>query len=210
MSKLLKQLKEKKVTLIVELPSNDLPLAQAAIEAGADALIVKDHEKANEILKGVEVPVGVDLSQSTKISEKELKGYDKFDFISFHFEVLPTIAKGSKNGRILALNEEYTLDKLIGVEDTGAQAIDAAIVPLSQKNKELMVGDLQNYIAIAISSNLPVIVPTQRHIKPSEVAIIADTGAKGIILTAATLGESQKSLAEAVREFRTAADDLGE
>lgn len=209
MSKLLKQLKEKKVTLIVELPSNDLPLAQAAIEAGADALIVKDHEKAIEILKGVEVPVGVDLSQSTKLSEKEIKAYEKFDFISFHFEVMPTVAKGVKNGRILALNEEYTLDKLIGVEDTGAQAIDAAIVPLSQKNKELMVGDLQNYIAIAISSNLPVIVPTQRHIKPSEVAIIADTGAKGIILTAATLGESQKSLAEAVREFRTAADDLG-
>ena len=210
MSKLLKQLKEKKVTLIVELPENDLALAQAAIEAGADALIIKDREKANEILQGVKVPVGVDLSKNTKLTEKELKSYDKFDFISFHFEVLPTVAKGIKNGKILALNEEYTLDKLIGVEDTGAQAIDAAIVPLSQKNRELMVGDLQNYIAIAISSNLPVIVPTQRHIKPSEVAIIADTGAKGIILTAATLGESSKSLAEAVREFRTAADDLGE
>ncbi len=75
--------------------------------------------------------------------------------------------------------------------------------------KELVIGDLQNYIAIALSSNLPVIIPTQRHIKPSEVAIVWDTGIKGLMLTRVVLGETAKTLEKAVREYRIAIDDLG-
>jgi len=206
MSKLLKLLKEKKLSLIVELPENRVELAQEAEREGADALLVKQDYAPEDLLGAVKIPVGVDLSHLEKLSDKEIKSYEKFDFINFHFEVLALLAKQKRSGRIIALNEHYTLDRLIGLESLGAQAVDAAIVPISQASRELVVGDLQNYIAIAISSNLPVIIPTQRKILPSEVAIIADTGAKGLLLTPNVLGENLKKL----KEYRAAVDDLGE
>lgn len=209
MSKLLNLLKKNKMTLIVQLAENTPDAARAAEAGGAEALLIEKSEKQEEILKAVKIPIGLDLSQEVKLTEKELKACEKFDFIDFHFEVLPIIAKQVKTGRVLALNENYTLDKLLGVESVGAQAIDAAIVPLSQGMRELMVGDLQNYITIALSSNLPVIIPTQRSIKPSEVAIISDTGAKGLLLTREVLGENLKTLEKALKEYRVAVDDLG-
>lgn len=210
MSKLLNLLKKNKMTLIVQLAENTPDAARAAEAGGAEALLIEKSERQEEILKAVKIPIGLGLSQEAKLTEKELKAHEKFDFINFHFEVLPIIAKQVKTGRVLALNENYTLDKLLGVESVGAQAIDAAIVPLSQGMRELMVGDLQNYITIALSSNLPVIIPTQRSIKPSEVAIISDTGAKGLLLTREVLGDNLKSLEKALKEYRVAVDDLGE
>ncbi|MFA4967560.1 MAG: hypothetical protein WC624_05010 [Candidatus Margulisiibacteriota bacterium] len=209
MSKLLELLSKKKMTLIVQLPENSVELAKLAEAEGADALVVKNEDNNSDILKAVKIPVGVDLSMEEALDDKQIKAHDKFDFINFHFGLLPAAAKRAKPGRILALNEEYTLDKIIGVENTGAEAIDAAILPLSQKSKELVVGDLQNYIAIAISSGLPVIIPTQRVITPSEVAIIADTGAKGLLLTDVVLGDDAKSMGKALREYKMAVDDLG-
>jgi len=92
--------------------------------------------------------------------------------------------------------------------DEKIDAIDAAIIPPNQLGKELIVGDLQNYIAIAMSSNIPVMVPTQRSIKPSEIPIIWDTGAKGLILTKVVLGDNIKSFTKAVSEYRIAVDDI--
>jgi len=209
MSKLLELLSKKKMTLIVQLPENSVELAKLAEAGGADALVIKNEDNNSDILKAVKIPVGVDLSMEADLNEKQVKAHDKFDFINFHFGSLSAAAKRAKPGRIIALNDDYSLDKIIGVEDTGAQAIDAAILPVSQRSKELIVGDLQNYIAIAISSGLPVIIPTQRGIKPSEVAIISDTGAKGILLTEVVLGDNPKSMEKALREYRMAADDLG-
>jgi hypothetical protein len=54
-----------------------------------------------------------------------------------------------------------------------------------------------------------VIVPTQRSIRTSEVAIIADTGAKGLMLTPVVTGTIPKHVEKAVREYRIAVDDLG-
>ncbi|HTY12872.1 MAG TPA: hypothetical protein VMD02_01645 [Candidatus Omnitrophota bacterium] len=209
MSKLLEKLKNNKMTLIVQLPENTAEMAAAAERAGADAIVIRDGDDVSGISSAVKVPVGLDISDQAEIDEKTARSHDKFDFVNFHFEALKTVSKKLKTGKIIALNEEYTLDKIIGVEETGAQAIDAAILPLGASSKELMVGDLQNYIAIAISSGLPVIIPTQRSIKPSEVAIIADTGARGIILTEEVLGDNVRSLEKNLKEYRTAADDLG-
>ncbi len=207
MSKLIDQLKKKKLTLIVELPQASLEMASAAESAGADAIIISEDQPG--IIGKVKIPVGFDLSSREKIDEKEMRSYAKYDFINFHFEALSAVAKHTKPGKILALNDEYSLDKIVGIENMGAEAIDAAIVPLSQGTHELVVGDLQNYIAIAISSGLPVIIPTQREIKPSEVAIIADTGAKGLLLTKVVLGEDPKDFEKALAEYRMAVDDLG-
>ncbi|MBI5700119.1 hypothetical protein HZC35_07455 [Candidatus Saganbacteria bacterium] len=202
MSKLLKILKEKPLTLVVHLPENKVELAQAAERAGAEALMIDQGFDEDKILKAVKIPVG--LNAADKVT-----GENKYDFVNFPVEALPEFGKLKKIARIAELNESYTLDKLMQVVEGTIDALDAAIIPLHQFGKELQIGDLQNYIAIALSSNLPVIIPTQRNIKPSEVAIIWDTGVKGLMLTRVVLGETAKSFEKAVKEYRIAIDDLG-
>ena len=203
MSKLLKMLKEKPLTLIVHLPENKLELAQAAEAAGAEALMIDQGYDEEKVLQAVKIPVGLNAGE---LKETELK----FDFINFPAEALGEFGKLKKIARIASLNENYTLDKLMQVNEKEIDAVDAAIIPLHQFGKELVVGDLQNYIAITLSSaKLPVIIPTQRNIKPSEVAIIWDTGVKGLMLTRVVLGETARSVGKAVKEYRIAIDDLG-
>jgi len=206
MSKLLKLLKEKPLTLIVHLPENSVEMAQAAEASGADALLVTHGEDEEEILKAVSIPVGLDVDKALpKQVEKKLEL--KFDFLNFHPDVLEHYGKLKKT-KIVALDDTFTLDKLMNIGDKPIDGIDAAIIPINQEGRELIVGDLQNYIAIALSSDLPVIIPTQRSIRVSEVPIIWDTGVKGLILTKVVLGDDTKSLIKTVKEYRAAIDDI--
>jgi len=82
-------------------------------------------------------------------------------------------------------------------------------VSASEYGRELNVSDLQGYISVAISSKVPVVVPTQKAIRPSEVPIISDTGVKALMIGAVVTGKTVSSLKKATREYRIAIDDLG-
>jgi len=207
MSRLLDVLSKNKFSLIVYLPENKPALAKLVEKLGADALLVKNDEMADLIVKAVRIPVGVDV-ETQKISVKKLKSLEGFDFVNFGLDALETFAKHKKGSRVVALDDKYTLDRLMQVENK-ADAVDATIISIRHLGKELVVGDLQNYIAIALSSGLPVMIPTQRKIKPSEVSIIWDTGAKGLLLTETVLGKDEKSIEKKFKEYKIAVDDLG-
>ena len=204
MSRLLDAMKSKTLTLIVHIPENVVDLAKAAESSGADVLIVSYDKEADKIPKEVSIPVGLDLSLS---APKDIESLSGFDFINFNHNALDNYAN-FKNTKVIILDDYYTLDKLMSITAKNIDAINAAIIPIRQKGKDLLVGDLQNYIAIALSSNLPVIIPTQRSIKVSEVSRIWDTGVKGLILTDVVLGKNIKLLSKAIKEYRVAIDDI--
>jgi putative N-acetylmannosamine-6-phosphate epimerase len=223
MPKLINLLSKNKMTLIAALPKNDPELAEAAIAGGADALQLhinahgfgdfkKEKENLEKILSVSKVPVGIVPGQKEHASQKEMDEMVEmgFDFFNMNIEHLPGFSKNLKGiSKILALGSRFTIEIVLGVKTYGADAVDAAIIPSSEYGKDLLVGDLQNYISIVISAGIPVIIPTQRSIRPSEVAIISDTGAKGMILTSVVTGTTPKHIKERVQEYRVAADDLG-
>jgi hypothetical protein len=223
MPKLIELLNKNKMTLIVSLPENRLELAQAAISGGADALQLniklgefkefKDEKKyLEEIIDNSSVPVGIsaDWEEQPGIKHfKEILGTG-FDFLNVGIEYLsPSLLALDQVSKILMLNSRYALDDVVELSASHFSAMDAAIIPTSGWGKDLIVGDLQNYISIVLAAGIPVIIPTQRLIRPSEVAIIADTGARGILLTPVVTGSSPKHIKQNVRDFRVAVDDLG-
>jgi hypothetical protein len=223
MPKLIELLNKNKMTLIAALPKNDPKLAEAAIAGGADALQLhinahgfedfkRERDNLEKILSTSKIPVGIVPGQKEHASQKEMNEMVKmgFDFFNMKIEHLPSFSKNLKGiSKVLALGSRFTIEIVLGVKTYGAHAVDAAIIPSSEYGKDLLVGDLQNYISIVISAGIPVIVPTQCSIRPSEVAIIADTGAKGLILTTVVTGTTPKHVKERVQEFRVAVDDLG-
>lgn len=223
MPKLIDLMKKNKLSLIVALPSNDPELAEAAVAGGADVLqlslnakgfgsLAEEKEYLERIIGQVKVPVGLVPGLKDHVSQDELKQLARmgFDYFNFRMDHLPDYYDKVKGvTKVLGLGNRFTIDLVLGVGEYGADAVDAAIIPLTEQGRNLMVGDLQNYISIVISAGIPVIIPTQRSIKPSEVAIIADTDAKGLLLTPVVLGTTAKHIEANTREFRTAIDDLG-
>jgi hypothetical protein len=86
--------------------------------------------------------------------------------------------------------------------------LDAAVIMPEDWGKDLNVGDLQQYITIAMSTNLPVIVPAQKSIRASEVPVIWDTGAKGLMIGEAITGDTVASLGAVTKEYRSAIDTI--
>lgn len=216
MPKLVNLLNKNKLTLIVELPENSLELAEAAVRGGADALqltVDGDARGAGKILDQIKVPIGLNLGPKAAANQKKIEELSKAgaDYLSADLrEFSDFTAKAKKVTRVLALNDHFSYDELIEISRLGADVIDAAIVPLSGEGKEMVVGDLQNYISIVLSAGVPVIIPTQRAIRTSEVAIIADTGAKGLLLTPVVTGTSAEHLEKNIAEYRLAVDELGD
>ncbi len=229
MSKLMKALNENVLTLIVSLPGNSVELAKAAIEGGADALKVHANikhaasgtkfgtlkeEKAvlKKILDLADIPVGIVPGDKELPPEKEMKQLSSmgFDFFDIKLNSMPEwMWKVTGLDKIVAFEKDYSIDALMGVKERGADGVEAAIAPSNEYGKDLNVGDLQGIISIAISSGIPVIVPTQKSIKTSEVPIIADTGAKGLMIGAIVAGKTPASIKKATRAYRVAIDDLG-
>jgi len=216
MQKLTELLDVRKLTLIVELPSNELALAKAAVDAGADVLqltgnfeIEKDNLAA--IVKAVEIPVGYYSPEAISEDDFAAAVKMKFDYLNVQEKNAPPfILKSKKISKVLSLDSRFSLEKITDLAGQGGEALDAAIIPSSTWGKNLVVGDLQNYISIILSAGIPVIIPTERAIKISEVPIIADTGAKGLLLTSVVTGTTAAHLAKAVGEFRAAIDDLAD
>jgi hypothetical protein len=120
------------------------------------------------------------------------------------------LTKEAKIAEVYVLGKDYTIDELMNVEKRPKMILSAAIVRNFDLGRELNVGDLQNYISMTTSTDIPLIVPTQKKIHFSEVSILSDTGVKGVELTVQVLGKTLKSMQKAIHEFRLAVDDLGE
>ena len=83
MSRLLEIMKSHPLTLIVNLPKNDVEMAKAACDAGADALVISHSENDKEIINSVLVPVGLDLPRNKAKELVPLLASD-FDFMNFY------------------------------------------------------------------------------------------------------------------------------
>jgi hypothetical protein len=159
------------------------------------------------------MPVGIMPGGKIHASREEMQAMVKMGFDFFNMKMQHFAADFSKLkdiSRVVGLGNRFTIDLVLGVGQYQADAVDAAIIPSTEQGKDLVVGDLQNYISIVMSAGIPVIIPTQRSIRLSEVAILADTGAKGLMLTPVVMGTSVKHMEKNVREFRAEVDDLGD
>ena len=215
MSKLVSLLSKEPLTLIVRIAGDSVEMARAAEESGADAVCVDfsgDKDIVKKIIGSVKIPVGISVKDNI-LTEADIKYFQKLriDFMDAPMGNIPESAlKPGGFGRILGLGPDFDALDLTGLSDRPIDGLDAAITLEEEWGKDLTVGDLQHLITIAMSTTLPVIVPTQKTIRASEVPIIWDTGAKGIMIGETITGETSASLKAVTCEFRSAIEALKE
>ena len=98
------------------------------------------------------------------------------------------------------------------VEDVGGASrpgmIEASIMPHEAYGGAMTAADIGQYAQIARRSQLPVVVPTQRAIRPAEVAPLHDAGAAALLIGAVVTGTEAVSYARATASYRAAIDGL--
>jgi hypothetical protein len=212
-TRLISLLNKEPLTLIVKLPENTVEMAKAAEASGADAICLsysEDKDTLRDIIDAVKISVGMSLDENI-LTEDEMKDFKKlgFDFVDIPSNDAPDhLLKMGGFGRILSLDPDYSGLDLTRLSDRPIDGLDAAVIMPEDWGKELNVGDLQQYITIAMSTTLPVIVPAQKSIRASEVPIIWDTGAKGIMIGENIIGDNVQSMKAVIKEYRSAMETI--
>ena len=227
MNEYLSMLSEKKLTLIMSLPHNDPRLCRAAFENGADAVKVHinvDHRASGthfgrlaeerpaleEMLAHRTGPMGLVLGGSLEGAALDAKAACRlpFAFHSIYAHHMPAWALSLEKPLMAACDYSYSLDEIRAMPAAGTDVLEASVIPGAEYGQSLSMRDLMRYRLIAQAVDVPVVVPSQRAIRPDEVAALAETGVKGLMIGAVVTGREEASIAKAVAEFRKAIDEV--
>ena len=156
------------------------------------------------------VAVGVMPGAKTIATASELDELSRMglEFVDCYVSDYPAELLGhhGKLRTMLALGPDYRFEEVRGMAQLGIESIEASIIDPAGYGQWLMTADLMRYRAIAATSKLPVVVPTQRAIRPEEVSLLAWAGVRGIIIGAIVTGKTPASVKAATRAFREAID----
>lgn len=222
-------LEQKPLSLIVSLPGNDLALARAAREEGADALKVHfnvghrasgNHfgslDEYTEVFRAIRSefagPFGVVPSGSiegTRREDVERLADLGFDFYSIYAHHLPSfMLQDFGVESTFAINNEYDVSLVASAVHFGFTALEASIVPGKEYGTPLSFADVLRYRQLVLQAGVPVLVPSQRKLVPEDVPVLHHSGIKAIMLGAMVTGKTEDEPRRAVSSFRNAIDRL--
>ncbi len=223
---------DRKFVLVVSLPSNDLGLAKAALEGGADAIKVHcnvwhrasghtfgTYAENKAFLRDLivlcgDVPVGlVPGTSEAFITEAELRELEEMglDFISAYSHNLPCFAMDSRKiTNAVAIGSDYTESILDAVRDSDIAVLECSVVRGEEYGKDLTCADILRYSSIVRRTGKRCMVPTQKKIRPEDVKRLYRAGCKALMIGAVVFGQepTPKEVRETTAAFRAAVDAL--
>lgn len=219
-------------SLLVSLPRNDPEMAQAALEAGADGLKVHiglehfasglntgplaEEEDALGEICGLGAPVGIvpGVGEGLATREEMLRlaeiGIDFFDLYATDMPAWMLRMDDCPLSVMVAFSASCRPWGLVeNVAAPGRPAmIEASIASHESYGEPLTAADVSEYAELASRAEQPVIVPTQKAIRPEEIAVLRDAGVAGLLIGAIVTGSETASVAEATSRFRGALDTV--
>ncbi len=217
------KLKKNKFTILVSPFNNDYKLVNIFIKNGIN--IIKFHinithpvsnfrfktweeEKENImniILENPNITVGLVPGHIKENLEEinyfELESY--IDFIDIFIDSFTTyyinIPKNIE--KVVAINKVLSKEEIETLDFFRFSAIEASIIDKSEYGLGLTLNDILNYSKLINNSSIPVIIPTQKYIKPKDVKILYEIGAKGIVLGGISLSTNYEQLEKNLYEF---------
>lgn len=227
MNRYVSMLNSQKMTLIMSLPVNDPALCRAAFEEGADVVkvhinvehrasgtcfgrLANEKHALSEMLVHAKGPMGLVPGGSLQHATLDITEAAKlgFDFFSVYAHHMPVGYSFADQAWMVACDGSYSLEEIAAMERTGADVLEASIMPGAEYGQPLCQRDLLRYAAITAHTSLPVVVPTQRLIRPQEIPALAQTGVKGLMIGAVVTGQEETSIRRAVSLFRNAIDRM--
>jgi hypothetical protein len=215
--------------LIVSLPGHGVDWALAAQDNGADA--VKVHTSVRHPASGVDfgaleeeaptfeamresltipmgiVPgVGVDLERA-EIDRMVEIGFDFFDAFISH--ITPLIMEEKRLAPMLCILPDHTVEEAMATASLPrVVCVEADIVGHDGYGKRASLEDFVRYKILASAISKPLVVPTQRALRPEEVPFLAEMGVGALMIGAIVTNMTVEGVAKATRAFRDAIDSI--
>jgi hypothetical protein len=105
----------------------------------------------------------------------------------------------------VALDAGYSVHQALALEALGAEALEAAFIAHDGYGKPLTMADLAAYRDLHDTVDVPIIVPTQRAIRPEEATILTgECRIEGLMIGAIVTGRTAGEIERAVARYRTA------
>ena len=228
MTELKRMLSNNEFSLIVSLPSNDIEIARAAVSAGADAIkvhvnvehrasgnhygSVKENQAFLEALvHEFNCPVGIVPGGTINdITPEEVKILEDLgiNYFSVYIKECPTFLLNSSMEKTIAGDMDYIARQGKYLADLGIEAFEASIINGAEYGSPLSVNDLLAYSELVENTELPVIIPSQRKIKPEEAVYLKKIGVKALMIGAVCTGSTVESVSNSVKQFREALDSM--
>lgn len=209
----------------MSLPRNDVELARAALEGGAQGLKVHinvehfasgtrfgslEEERdsltqivalAREFGANVGIVPGSEGNFASPQDFMELGhiGIDYFD--AYPAEAPAWVFAQSDLDIMMAAFHGANLHEFSTLEGLGMTLCEASILPHEEYGKALSALDLARYAHLVSHLEVPVIVPSQKKIEPRDIPALQKTGVKGLLIGAIVTGREVESLGRATRSF---------
>jgi len=210
--------------LVVSLPRNEVQFAEAAQAGGADAVKVHinvhhhasgthfgslaEESKALEAIVQVGLPVGIVPGGETAMaSPDDMQKLDEMgiDFFDAYVHQMPAamLQMETQMSRMMALSyHQHQASFSLGPGTAWCDFIEASIIEPDGYGQPLTVADLCDYAAICTAyPDIPVLVPTQRCIRPEELSMLTNCGIRGIIIGAVVTGNEPATVEQTTRQF---------
>lgn len=220
----------KKFVLLVSITQNDPNLARIALENGADAVKVHlncahfasgtnfgsweaEKEKIAKVAEVVRphIPLGIVtgaevVPDAQDLSEIRQFGFDFWDLFANH--IPPEYLKWKELAHMSAVGPDWTPEFVQDLVSLGVDVIESSIIPRDLYRTRLTAADLCRYKRLVRSAGVPVIVPTQKKVRPDEVKYLQEVGVSGLAIGAVVTGLGTAYLGETVAAFRKAIDEI--
>ncbi len=206
--------------LAVALPAVDAQHAAAAIDGGAEAIIVRvgvqdektlETPKLQEILDAAQgkpcgiVPVGSGAHELERLKQMQSLGFD-FAIMSGHDD--PHILHLDDFGKVLIIDSTFDNDLIRTINDLDVGAVEVSLARPEAVGRHFSIGDLMHYKLLRMLVRKPMIVRGERSVRPEDVSGLFDVGIEGLIIDAGVTGSGTQSIRDATAAYRDAIAQL--
>ncbi|GGA92018.1 hypothetical protein [Ornithinibacillus halotolerans] len=209
--------------IVVSLPENKLELAEAAIEAGADALkfhIHVNHRASGNVFHGLEEyrdvftavrekfdgPIGIVIGDEiNKVNEVDLQALKEvgFDYYSLYAKhVTSKLLLQDQLAQTVAVDDQFDPTHAKALEVLNLKALEISIVKGENYGSPLHLEDIVAYINYRKNTDLPLIVPSQKKLVSSDLKVLRDIGMNAVMVGAVTIGKTKESIYQTISEFK--------
>lgn len=233
MSRLVDSARRRTFTLVVSVPANRAEMAKAAEAGGADAMKVhlnckhpasgkifgsfaREKRNLESVLKSVSIPVGVvpggaispretRVAAASELEELHRMGFDFFDVFAHH---MPLDYLAVPMGKMVCIDSRYSKPEVDALAASGVEMFEASVIPHEGYGEPVAFADLARWRVLTSELGVPMLISTQRKIRPEECALLRDAGAKGVVIGVVVTGMTAGGVEKVTSLFRKAIDRL--
>lgn len=211
--------------LIVSLPRNDVELARAAANAGADLFkthvnvrhrasgtkfgsLDEEEERLAEIL-GLGLPTGLVPGEDAMVTPDQIPRLRRFAFLDAYVTRLPLFLYDVGVPVIPAVPHDYPAAALGSLIALPGEWLEAALVPPDGYGRDPVADDLVALAHLGAVTRRRLIVPTQRRLRPEDLPrYFGIPQVWAVMIGAVVTGRTARGIGRATEAFRRALDAL--